>query len=315
MTKIFKMLKYQLSARGPIALAFLCLALSPHVSAKFIAVSVLSQDNFRNLITEQIEKAVDEYMDDVYIDFAGGDVEYQLKQVQRYVDAGADAIIVLPGGDKKINQQLIELSKKVPIIFVNSTPIDDLTQLPPTSVYVGSKETDAGTMQMEELAKLAGYKGKVALLIGETSHPAAIQRTQVVKDVVGKYPNITLVKEQSGNWSRNQGYSIVKKWLEEGVDFQMLVANNDEMVIGGIMAIKDAGKDVKSYLTGGIDATKDAQSEMEKGTLDVTVLQDAEGQAYAAVEVAYQLINKERVDHAIWVPFRLVTPDNLSDFQ
>ncbi len=313
--KSLRMLRNKLAEIVSILLVLTCLLLTPSVSAKFIAVSVISQDNFRNLITEQIEKAVDEYMDDIYIDFAGGDVEYQLKQVQSYIDAGADAIIVLAGGDRAINQKIVELSKQVPIIFVNAPPVDDLTKLPATSVYVGSKETDAGTMQMEELAKLSGYKGKVALLIGEANHPAAIERTQVVKDIVNKYPNISLVKEQSGNWSRNQGYSIVQKWLADGVDFQMLVANNDEMAIGGVMAIKDAGKDVNNYLIGGIDATKDALSEMEKGTMDVTVLQDAEGQAYAAVDVAYQLINKESVGDAVWVPFRLVTPDNLSDFQ
>lgn len=198
---------------------------------------------------------------------------------------------------------------------MNAPPLDDLTQLPTTAVYVGSKETDAGTMQMEEIAKLSNYQGKVALLIGEANHPAAIQRTQVVKEIVNKYPNISLVKEQSGNWSRNQGYSIVQKWLEEGLDFQILIANNDEMAIGGVMAIKDAGKNVNNYLIGGIDATKDALTEMEKGTMDVTVLQDAEGQAYASVEVAYKLINKIDVGDAVWVPFRLVTPDNLSDFQ
>lgn len=313
--KSLRMLRNKLAEIASILLVLTCLLLTPSVSAKFIAVSVISQDNFRNLITDQIEKAVDEYMDDVYIDFADGDANYQLKQVQSYIDAGADAVIVLASGDKDINIKLVELSKQVPIVFVNAPPLDDLTQLPTTAVYVGSKETDAGTMQMEEIAKLSNYQGKVALLIGEANHPAAIQRTQVVKEIVNKYPNISLVKEQSGNWSRNQGYSIVQKWLEEGLDFQILIANNDEMAIGGVMAIKDAGKNVNNYLIGGIDATKDALTEMEKGTMDVTVLQDAEGQAYASVEVAYKLINKIDVGDAVWVPFRLVTPDNLSDFQ
>ncbi len=76
------------------------------------------------------------------------------------------------------------------------------------------------------------------------------------------------------------------------------------------MAIRDAGKDPKDYLTGGIDATKEALEEVQKGDLSVTVLQDAVGQGQAAVDVAYKLINKQPVDQVVWVPFQLVNADN-----
>lgn len=110
--KSLRMLRNKLAEIASILLVLTCLLLTPSVSAKFIAVSVISQDNFRNLITDQIEKAVDEYMDDVYIDFADGDANYQLKQVQSYIDAGADAVIVLASGDKDINIKLVELSSR-----------------------------------------------------------------------------------------------------------------------------------------------------------------------------------------------------------
>ncbi len=290
------------------------LLFSLHVHAKFIAVSVSAEDNFRNLITASIEATVDRRGDEIYIDSASGDFDIQYKQVQHYVDVGADAIIVLSAGNHEQNLKLLEFAKQVPMVFVNVEPLKDLNALPDNSVYVGSNEEQSGTMEMEELARLAGYEGNVALLIGEPNHPAAKVRTQDVKNVLAKYPNMNLVKSETANWQRNQAYKLVTEWVKEGVDFKVLVANNDEMILGGIMALKDAGQNPKPYLTGGIDATADALLEMQAGNLDVTVLQDAESQGVSAVEAAYRLMNGTQREKTVWIPFRLVTPENYQQF-
>ncbi len=294
-------------------LSLFCL-LSNHAYARFIAVSVSAEDNFRNLITSNIEEAVDRKGDEIYIDAASGDFDIQYKQIKSYVAAGADAIIVLSAGSQDQNQKLLEFAKQVPLVFVNVEPIADLNKMPSNSVYVGSNEQQSGTMEMEELARLANYQGKVALLMGEPNHPAAKMRTQDVKEVLAKYPNMTLVKSETANWARNQAYKVVSGWVKENLDFDILVANNDEMILGGIMALRDAGKDPKSYFTGGVDATPDALREMQAGNLDVTVLQDAANQGVSAVDAAYRLMDGTQTDRAVWIPFRLVTPDNIGNF-
>ncbi len=295
-------------------LAIVLFLFAENASAKFITLSMASEDNFRNLLKSSVEKAVDAKSDDIYVDSVGGSFTEQLKQVKSFINAGADAVIIIAAGSQKENPQLFELSTTVPLVFINAEPIKNLTSMPDNTIYVGSNEKESGTIQMEELARLAGYKGNVALLIGEENHNAAQMRTQDVRDVMAKYPNMKLVKEASANWQRNQAYKLVSEWLKSGVKFDILVANNDEMIIGGIMAIKDAGLNPKDYLTGGIDATKDALKEMEEGNLDVTVLQDAEGQAKAAVAWAYRMIDGEKVSKPYWVPFRLVTQDNYTNF-
>jgi len=288
--------------------------LSFSVCAKFLAVSINEEDNYRNQIVKNIEAAVDRRGDDIYIDSAGGDFEYQYKQVKSYIQAGADAVIIIPGRDYKQNQRLVELSKQIPIVFINTEPVKEVTKLPHNSVYVGSNELESGTLQMEELAKMSGYKGKVALLKGTPQSHAARMRTLDVENVLAKYPKMTLVKTGVANFARNQAYKVVKQWIQDNVDFNILVANNDEMIVGGMMALRDAGKNVKSYLTGGIDATPDALNEMSQGNLNVTVLQDAVAQSRTAVDVAYKLIDKVPVNSVVWVPFRLVTPENLHQF-
>ena len=63
-----------------------------------------------------------------------------------------------------------------------------------------------------------------------------------------------------------------------------------------------------------MDATPDALAELAKGTLAVTVFQNARGQARGAVDAAVKLARGERIDSVVWIPFELVTRDNYSSF-
>ena len=78
---------------------------------------------------------------------------------------GVDAIIVDPV-DSASTPQLTKMAQqaKMPLVYVNRTPGDKT--LPPGVVFVGSDERESGTLQMEALAKLANYKGNVAIMIG-----------------------------------------------------------------------------------------------------------------------------------------------------
>ncbi|MFM2484481.1 substrate-binding domain-containing protein [Celerinatantimonas yamalensis] len=300
---------------GLLACLLLSTLFSPLALAKFITVAGNKADNFQNQLLSGIEQAVDGRGDESYMDVANGDFARQLEQIRQYVKTGTDAIIIVSTTrDPKQVQQIIDVSANKPLVFVNQEPLADLNKLPKHTAYVGSNEKDSGTMEMEELARLANYQGKVALLIGEPKHSAAIMRTQDVKDVIAKYPKMKLVTSEVANWNRNEAYQITKKWLSSKLDFNILVANNDEMIIGAILAMQDAGVDPKKYLTGGVDATQDALRLMAQGDLSVTVLQDAAKQGTTAVDVTYQLIQGEPTSPTYWVPFRLVTPQNYQQY-
>ena len=68
-------------------------------------------------------------------------------------------------------------------------------------------------------------------------------------------------------------------------------------------------------IVGGVDATQDALAAMEAGDLDVTVFQNAAGQGEGAVDAALKLARGEEVENKVYVPFELVTPANLAEYQ
>jgi inositol transport system substrate-binding protein len=103
-------------------------------------------------------------------------------------------------------------------------------------------------------------------------------------------------------------------WLSTGAPFDGILANNDEMAIGAIQAMKAAGIDMAAVSVSGVDATQDALSAMQAGDLDVTVFQNAAGQGAGALDAATKLAAGESVDQKVYIPFELVTPSNVADY-
>lgn len=124
---------------------------------------------------------------------------------------------------------------KIPLVYVNRTPGD--SKLPSGVVFVGSDEKQSGTLQMEELAGLANYQGKVAVMIGNLTDAGAIQRTRDVEQVVAKYLKMRVVQKQTANYSRSEGMVLMLNWLTNGEEIDIVVANNDEMAIGAVMGL------------------------------------------------------------------------------
>lgn len=282
--------------------------------AATIGVSMAYFDqNFLTIIRHSIDKEAKARGLKVQFEDARGDVGRQTDQVQSFIGSGVDAIIVDPvdsAGTPAITR--LAQQAKIPLVYVNRTPGDKT--LPAGVVFVGSDEKESGTLQMEELARLANYQGNVAVMIGNLSDAGAIQRTKDVEQVVAKYPKMKVVLKQTANYSRNEGMDLMLNWLTNGEKIDIVAANNDEMAIGAIMALQQAKQQQNNILVGGIDATPDGLKALASGKMQVTVFQDAVGQGKASVDVAQRMINGEKLDPYYWIPFELVTKENMQKY-
>lgn len=118
----------------------------------------------------------------------------------------------------------------------------------------------------------------------------------------------------AGLWTRDKAMNVVENWIQGDSLPDLICANNDEMALGAINALKAA--DVLDQVkVGGIDATVDALVAMEAGELAVTVFQDAAGQGAGSVQTAIKMVNGEEVESFVAIPFELVTPDNMADYK
>jgi len=241
--------------------------------------------------------------------------DVQLGQVENFISQGVDAIVIIPV-DTDAAGPMTEAAKAagIPLVYVNRRPSDLPTD--GSIPYVGSDSLYAGTVEMQELAKLANGEGNVVILIGDPANEAAVLRTQGCKDVVAQNPGMQVTKEQAGNWYREEGLAITENWLQSGDQIDVICANNDEMALGAIQALKNANK-LEDVLVGGVDATADALAAMQAEELEVTVFQDASGQGGGGIEAASKLAQGQTVETeagVVDIPYVLVTPANMGDY-
>jgi len=102
----------------------------------------------------------------------------------------------------------------------------------------------------------------------------------------------------------------MENWISSGKIINAVIAQNDEMALGAYKAVEAAGLQDDIFIIG-IDAIPDALRAVEEGKLCATVFQDAKEQGSLALKVAIQLIKGEKVKHTHYIPFQLVTKEDL----
>ena len=255
------------------------------------------------------------------VEDGGNDVNKQLSEIQNFIASKVDAIVVNPV-DTSATAAITKLAAdaNIPLVYVNRQPAN-LDSLPANQAFVASNEVDSGTLETKQICKLLKDAGKssganVYVMEGQLNNQAAVQRTQDVKDVIATSDCsfIKIIDLQTANWQRDQSQSLMANWLTAGTPYDAVISNNDEMALGALQAMKAAGVDTSKVIIGGVDATQEALASMKAGDLKVTVFQDAAGQGKGALDTALALAKGDKVDRAVWVPFQLVTPQNIANY-
>jgi inositol transport system substrate-binding protein len=246
-----------------------------------------------------------------------GDIAKQQSQVDNFIASGVDAIVImLVDADSGAAISKTAAAAGVPLIFVNNAP-SNVDSLPDKQAFVGSNEEQAGTLETQTICKMLGGKGKAVIMQGQLGTTGQRGRTKATHDVLAspECKGIEVVEEQTANWMRTPALDLMSNWLSAGLEFDAVIANNDEMALGAIQSLKAAGRSMDSVAIGGVDATADALQALEAGDLDVTVFQNAVGQGKGAIDAALKIVKGEAIEKKNYIPFELVTKENLAQYK
>jgi inositol transport system substrate-binding protein len=305
-----------------IYIAGVCSVLATSAIADGIGVSMARfDDNFLTVLRNGIQAQADSAGLSVQIEDAQDDVAKQLDQINNFIASGVDAIIVNPV-DTSATQAMSDAAAAagVPLVYVNRQPIN-VDSLPDNQAFVASNESDSSRQGFIAQCDMWAAEGKTAVNVyvmqGQLSNQAAVQRTQNYYDVIDAglcAVGVTVIDQQTANWSRDEAQNLMTNWLSTGAAFDGVLANNDEMALGAIQAIKAAGIGMDAVIVSGVDATQDALASMQAGELDITVFQNAAAQGGGALDAAVKLAAGEAVEQKVYVPFELVTPANIEGY-
>jgi len=240
----------------------------------------------------------------------------QLNEVENMIVLGVDALIVVPV-DTSAMEPITRAAQEanIPLIYVNRNPFAGMEdQMPAGVYYVGSQEIEAGFMQMRHIGPMLDGEGGIAILQGILSNEGAIMRTQGNQQIIEEeFPGIEILAMETANWQTGEAVNVVENWITAfGDGLNAVLANNDDMAIGAIRALQMAGRE--DVLVMGIDGNPNALEAIEAGELMGSVFQDAVGQGQGSLRLALNALNGVEQPSVLWVPFQLITAENVADF-
>ncbi|MEK4327715.1 galactose ABC transporter substrate-binding protein [Paenibacillus sp. FSL R7-0297] len=265
----------------------------------------------------------------------------QNDKVDLFVTKKYDGMLINPV-DRTAAGVIIDKAKTadIPVVFLNREPLPEDMKKWDKVYYVGAKAEESGTMSGQlivdywkahpEADKNGDGVLQYVMLKGEPGHQDAELRTtysiQAIEDAGIKVEKLA---EDTAMWDRVKGQEKMAAFLgSHGDKIEAVLANNDDMALGAIEALKAQG-----YFTGdkympvvGVDATAPAVQALQDGTMLGTVLNDANNQGKAAIVLASLLAKgetptKETVgfditdNQYVWISYKKITKDNVADAQ
>ena len=259
-------------------------------SAQTVGFSQIgSESGWRAAETTLTKQQAEERGIDLKFSDAQQKQENQIAAIRAFVAQGVDAILLAPvvatGWDSALEEAK---DAEIPVVLLDRQ-VDSSDDLYLTAV--GSNLVHEGEVAGGWLVDTVGDKDcRVVELQGTTGSSPAIDRATGFRNAIDGHSNIEIVRSQTGDFTRSQGKEVMESFLQAengGADICALYAHNDDMAVGAIQAIKEAGlKPGSDILIVAIDAVPDYFQAMAAGEANATVelTPNMAGPAFDALE-------------------------------
>ncbi|MGB3481262.1 MAG: substrate-binding domain-containing protein [Mycobacterium sp.] len=215
---------------------------------------------------------------------AGGDVSTQADQVDQYVQQGVDAIIIVPVQADSLQPQIESANNAgVPVLAVNAA-LSDGSKLAAT---VLPDDVAAGKQQMQQMVDHLGGRGNIVILQTKLGASYEIDRTKGNQEILAANPGINVLAMDTADNTRDIAVNKMRNWITAfGPEIDGIVAQNDDMGLGALQAIKESGLSIPIV---GIDGIEDGLNAVKSGEFIGTSLQ------HGTIELADGLAVAQRV--------------------
>ncbi|MDP0355875.1 ribose ABC transporter substrate-binding protein RbsB [Glaesserella parasuis] len=277
------------------------LAFSTSAMAKeTIALAISTLDNpFFVTLKEGAEKKAKELGYNLVVLDSQNDPAKELSNVEDVTVRGATVLLINPTDSEAVGTAVAVANKKnIPVIT-----LDRGANKGNVVSHIASDNVAGGKMAGDFIAEKVGKNAKVIQLEGIAGTSAARERGEGFKQAV-EANQFELLASQPADFDRTKGLNVMENLLASHGSAKAVFAQNDEMALGALRAIKASGKNI---LVVGFDGTDDAVKAVNGGQLAATIAQQPEKIGELGVEVADKVLKGEKVEAQIPVPLKVVT--------
>ncbi len=277
------------------------LAFSTSAMAKeTIALAISTLDNpFFVTLKEGAEKKAKELGYNLVVLDSQNDPAKELSNVEDVTVRGAKVLLINPTDSEAVGTAVAVANKKnIPVIT-----LDRGANKGNVVSHIASDNVAGGKMAGDFIAEKVGKNAKVIQLEGIAGTSAARERGEGFKQAV-EANQFELLASQPADFDRTKGLNVMENLLASHGSAKAVFAQNDEMALGALRAIKASGKNI---LVVGFDGTDDAVKAVNGGQLAATIAQQPEKIGELGVEAADKVLKGEKVEAQIPVPLKVVT--------
>jgi erythritol transport system substrate-binding protein len=198
-----------------------------------------------------------------------GDTNTESNLIDTAITNKSVAIILDPANaDGSVGAVKKAVAAGIPVFLVNA----EINQEGLAKAQLVSNNAQGAALGATQWVEAVGDKGNYAELFGAPSDNNAATRSNGYETVLTQYPDLMKVAKEVANWDRTQGHDKMQSMLQAHPDIVGVISGNDEMALGAIAALKEAGK-LANIKVGGFDGSPDAVAAIKAGELQYTVLQ------------------------------------------
>jgi len=215
-----------------------------------------------------------------------GDTNTESNLIDTAITNKSVAIILDPANaDGSVGAVKKAVAAGIPVILVNA----EINQEGLAKAQLVSNNAQGAALGAQQWVEAVGDKGKYVELFGAPSDNNAATRSNGYETVLTQYPDLEKVAKEVADWDRTKGHDKMQSMLQANPDIIGVISGNDEMALGAIAALKEAGK-LDQVKVGGFDGSPDAVAAIKAGELQYTVLQPVAVFSEQAVKQADNLI-------------------------
>lgn len=191
-------------------------------------------------------KAKDPSIEFIFV--TADNVTKQANDIEDLIQQDIDALIVFP-----FDASVTSVVEKAYESGIYTIVMDRGTSKPVYNVYLSNDDEGYARTGMEWLSEQLGYKGNVVIIEGIPT-PINTVRVDAIKAVAAKYPDITILDSQPGDWNMQKALSVMENYLQKYDQIDAVYTADDDMMLGALQAYKESGRDdIKFFLGGGAD--------------------------------------------------------------
>jgi ribose transport system substrate-binding protein len=243
--------------------------------------------------------------------------ERQAAQIDAMVVKGVDALVILAHNSEALTPTA-ERVKEKGVFIVN---VDRGFTKPVADIFLEGDNKSFGRKSAQFVAQRMNGKGNLVILQGISGTTVNADRVAAAMEVFKTFPDIKILDSQPADWSREKGLSVMKTFLTKHPKIDAVWAQDDDIMMGAIQAIKEAGREKEIFIVGGAGMKEAVKMVMDKDPMVPANITYPPSMVAMGIHLAVSTLRdgneKAKMQFTprhLMIDVDLITPENAKDY-